>query len=64
MRTFRGPAKHDTIKQRARPVNRIEDDVETTQTAPATCSPMRASLFAIAGVLAAALILGLALAHS
>jgi hypothetical protein len=44
-------------------VYRIEDDVETTQAAPARCSPLRASLFAIAGVLAAMLILGIALAH-
>ena len=64
MRAFRGPAKQDTIKQRARPVNRIEDDVETTQAVPARCTPLRASLFAIAGMLAAILVLGLALAHS
>jgi hypothetical protein len=38
--------------------------VETTQAAPASCTPLRASLFAIAGVLAAILVLGLALAHS
>jgi hypothetical protein len=63
MRAFRGPAKHGTVNQRAGPVYRIEDDVETTQAAPARCSPLRASLFAIAGMLAAMLVLGIALAH-
>lgn len=43
---------------------RFEDDVEVAQAAPATCSARKALLFALAGLVAAIFVLGLAMFHS
>ena len=43
---------------------RSEDDVEIAQAVPAQISPRRAALFALAGLFAAMLVLGVALAEN
>ncbi len=41
-----------------------EDDVEIAKPNSGSCTPLRGTLFALAGLLAAMLILGIALANS
>lgn len=44
-------------------MNRNEDDVEIANSTAGGCTPLRGALFALAGLLAAMLVLGVALTH-
>jgi hypothetical protein len=64
MRAISRPAIHGAINRGAAAMQRNEDDDEIATSTSGGCTPLRGALFALAGLLAAVLVLSLALAHS
>jgi hypothetical protein len=63
MRAICRPAIHGAINRGAASVRHSEDDLEIARSTSGGCTPLRGALFALAGLLAAVLVLGLALAQ-